>query len=543
MSERLFGALGLGRQKAPKETLEKPELKEADLSIEIGNSTYLLSREAQKYLERAEASDYPKSRSILIISEPHHCIEAQFNLYKGLEIFFRDNPALVERTIFLAEGFPANQPVPVQSLIDEEPDPSDELVREVLESFLITGYVAYEWKHQNGIPIFGTEDEWFYDMGMTFATALAEDPGATSGTMTSKRGKTVDIKVINQWIFSIVIRNKSIAGALIGNAENYENPMLFVGKGHLDRMPDTEFHQMKNLADIPIFGPFGPYATAIAGKAENFGLYDYLMREKIGFTLLNPVGIGSEEASEIDAYLALFKTQREVIRKGQTGEYEKYLELFLAQRSSRRGTTVKPSPEVAAELVKRLKDRQKSSGVQKSGIIYERSDGGSGERDNERGGAEQENWFKISRDELRKTIGKDTIWGQAPMEQGLDFEKLRRANLGSNCPYIDDIVIDAMTATQHKTMDLTLKSYQDVGGIDSTVERYIDDLSGFTELKWTNRKTGVHYDLQRGRDFQDRYLELGIPLGRATQAQINKLVELQEYAQTKDVTLVIVEVP
>jgi len=44
-------------------------------------------------------------------------------------------------------------------------------------------------------------------------------------------------------------------------------------------------------------------------------------------------------------------------------------------------------------------------------------------------------------------------------------------------------------------------------------------------------------------NFQDRYLELAIPLGKATRAQTEKLLELHEYAESKDVTLVIIEVP
>ncbi|MFH0863804.1 MAG: hypothetical protein V1858_01795 [Candidatus Gottesmanbacteria bacterium] len=90
---------------------------------------------------------YESSSSVLIVQEPHDSLIGQFNLYKGLEIFFKDNPSLVSKTIFLAEGYPANQLISMLPLIEQELHPSDTLIREVLGTFLITSYMAYEWKH------------------------------------------------------------------------------------------------------------------------------------------------------------------------------------------------------------------------------------------------------------------------------------------------------------------------------------------------------------------------------------------------------------
>lgn len=126
-------------------------------------------------------------------------------------------------------------------------------------------------------------------------------------------------------------------------------------------------------------------------------------------------------------------------------------------------------------------------------------------------------WFEINTEKVQETLHRDTLWSEEGIHRrGKDFEKIREANLGS-----------AMTATQHKSIDLTLKSYQVGSRLDSTVRGYIDDLS----------------DVTGGKHFQYRYLELGIPAGKATRAQIENLLDLQDYAQTKDVTLVIVEVP
>jgi hypothetical protein len=140
-------------------------------------------------------------------------------------------------------------------------------------------------------------------------------------------------------------------------------------------------------------------------------------------------------------------------------------------------------------------------------------------------------------------IGKSSICGQGMIPQGRDYEKLRTANLASNCKMIDDYVYNAGTITSMKTLDLSASSYQSMNAIDSRVRLLIDDLSNFTELHWTDNIKGIHYDLKRGKNFQDRYLEIGIPAEKATRVQVKKLIDLQEYAQSKDITLIIVEVP
>ncbi|MDO8571944.1 MAG: hypothetical protein Q7R79_04665 [bacterium] len=190
-------------------------------------------------------------------------------------------------------------------------------------------------------------------------------------------------------------------------------------------------------------------------------------------------------------------------------------------------TTVEADPEGAAAYLRALK--QKS-------VVDERR---------EEAQTERPNWIQVSHDEVRNAAAKDSIWHQPMKPQGLDFEKVRNVNLGSNCPHIDDIVVDAGTVTQHKSMELTLPSYQNIRTMQSAVERYIDHLDERTKgvWYWTDRDKGIEYRFERGANFQDRYLELGIPAGQATQAQVDKLLELQEYAQSKDVTMVIVEVP
>ncbi len=119
----------------------------------------------------------------------------------------------------------------------------------------------------------------------------------------------------------------------------------------------------------------------------------------------------------------------------------------------------------------------------------------------------------------------------------LDYRKLRKANLPIDFPMIDDINIEAKTVTRMEILDLTTDENQDLSRVDTLVREYINELSKFYQVNWKD------YWYKIDRDFQDRYLELGIPAGKATRAQTEKLLELHDYAQTKGVTLVINEVP
>ena len=503
-----------------------------DSRIKIGNSSYSLSEVAQAHLRRYSTSDYRSSRSVVIIQEPHNNPKAHFNLFKGLEIFFRDNPSLVKRTVFLAEGHPANEPVSVQSLITEEPNPTDNLIREVLGSFLITGYMAYEWKHQRGIPIVGTEDEGLYQMCSHFLVRITDDSDAIFSDQMYVNKETrepLKLPLSLAWDFSIVLRNKSMAKTLIENTRKYENPILFVGGGHMGRwdeddvfeflkesMTDASYMGVQGILRFPIntFPGNYPLYRAVREDAENLGIHQYLERARIGYTFLNPVGIIDEKTSErdTDAYDALFKAQDPL----QRGGYSKYIEQFLEKRdSSSHRTTVRSSPAAAAELVKRLKEHGSQS-IPKSETVFQTDS------------KETPHEFEISRDELisraelHATLGRGTLWGAPPTLRGRLYEQLRHANIAGNYPKIDDANTYAVTSM--KTLDLTSYGYQDVTVLGSTVKGYIDDLS-------TVSGAG------------DKYLEIGIPAGRASPGQLDKLHELQGYANSLGVTLVIAQIP
>ena len=158
----------------------------------------------------------------------------------------------------------------------------------------------------------------------------------------------------------------------------------------------------------------------------------------------------------------------------------------------------------------------------------------------------ENNWINITKYEVRLALNRDSLWSEKDINsRGHDYEKIRLANLGSNCPVIDDIVVAAMTVTQMKTLDLTANMYQNIRATELQVSKYIDELDESTRRpwEWTDRKSRRSYKFERGVNFQDRYLEVAIPVEKSTKTQKEKLIELQEYATQKDITLVIVEIP
>ena len=296
--------------------------------VEIGNSQYTLSKETQKYLRRGSSSNYEHTGSVIIINEPHESSEGQFNLFKGLESFFASNPELVRQTIFLSEGTTANKPISVQALIDEEPSPSDDIIRQVLQSHLITGYMAYEWKHQQGVPIIGTEDEGLYQLSLRFASLCRENPKAVFQHRKYTDGTEYDIPLGYAWSFIIAARNKRIAQTLIEQVRTYHNPMLFVAWDHVkDRRNGLEKKWGKNinrnLVDAQYMGPIGALMFPWSMAGENWGLYrnvtenmetfdihHYLEGAKIGYTFLEPKGIENQTPEDTRNYLNVLIAQR-----------------------------------------------------------------------------------------------------------------------------------------------------------------------------------------------------------------------------------------
>lgn len=188
-------------------------------------------------------------------------------------------------------------------------------------------------------------------------------------------------------------------------------------------------------------------------------------------------------------------------------------------------TTVEADPEGAASFLRALKQRQAE---QKSSIIYEHK---------EEAASNRPGWFQTSQNEVEEKLGRKTIWDMGPSPRGTAYEKLRGAYPASNLQHVDDIKLEARTVTGMKSIELRDPTYQDIKGLDRRVRNCIDELDGYPGGRWNKQP------FYRGIHFDDVYLELGIPTGVANPEQTAKLLELQGYAQTQNVTLVINEVP
>lgn len=504
----------------------------ADKKIPIGGSSYTLSAEAQQFIPKeldSRAFLYKAGdRSVLIVNEPHEYVDGQINLFHGLEIFFGDNPGLAEKTIFLSEGYPADQLISVQPLIEAEPNPSDELIHEVLGTFLITGYMAYEWKHQQGIPIVGTEEEWLYFMGRDFNNMWRRDPKLKLGQFGLPGRKPVDITTETMFEIACLLRNKKIAETFFDKMQYYENPLLFVGGSHLTGklFGDDEAIKVavKYMAKMGFNGPFHEYASLVEKEAEVKGIADYLEAEKIGLTYLNPLKplIHNKKIKPDEvAYLKLFEFQQQGEDSNRRWDnHRQYVEWLLSLRRGQQKTTTKASPEAAAEYVKALKGE----------IIFE-----------EKTTTREGRWYQVPVEFVRQRLGQDSMWDKGIAPRGGNYERLRGANLASNFPVVDHYDSEARTVTSLKTLELTSEFYQEVDNIEYMVGRDVNELSEFQGAHWTLK--GKPILIEKGIHFDDRYLEIAIPAGKATPRQREKLKQLQEFAQSVDVILDIVEVP
>lgn len=266
--------------------------------LKIGNLEYVLSEKAQAYFTLSAVSDYPASQNVLIIQEPHYELDRQYALFKGLEVFFSDNPQFLmeDRTVFLTEGYPAGESLSTQPLIQTEPKPSNALIKDILSTFLIPGYVAYEWKHQQGIPIVGIEDPALYKL---------------SADVWSKLQNSKDNSYALLWPKTVYARNHSIARTLFAQLRKHECPILFVGGRHLE--PMTADEQLTR-------GDWKSFKNILSSSDLNYlkqtderSVVEFLKEKGIGFYFLSargsPVPDVETEDQAIEQYAKLMRVQ------------------------------------------------------------------------------------------------------------------------------------------------------------------------------------------------------------------------------------------
>jgi hypothetical protein len=311
-----------------------------------------LSRQAQQYLRLVRAADDAGDRAVLIFNEPHADRARQFALFRGLEELFADNPHLTEggRTAFLAEGLPAGRAASLQPLRDAEPKPSDDLVRDVLDTYLIPGHTAFEWKHNRGVVVEGHEDPDLYRLSARLWAEVFNPDRALVKVFGA------DAPAQRLWLQAVAARNRATSRALLDQLEKRPYPMLFVGARHLDGLADKE-----KLTDAEWDGSAGLLEAADLARlraAEKRGVGDYLRDAHVGYTFLdpasNPFPDAATAAAEARQYLALFRAQA-------SGRLDDYLDKYVR---AGRGTTTAPDVPGAAGCVRPIREWPPDEGKQ-----------------------------------------------------------------------------------------------------------------------------------------------------------------------------------
>jgi hypothetical protein len=119
-------------------------------------------------------------------------------------------------------------------------------------------------------------------------------------------------------------------------------------------------------------------------------------------------------------------------------------------------------------------------------------------------------------------LTSEQIWKLDPFRRGRIVEKKLGQNLPNSFPTIDRF--SDGVATSIKTLDLGAKTYQRISALKRTVTRYIDDLAGFRGAELGETRI-------RLADITARSLDLAVPKGIGTEAQLKALDALVQYGR------------
>lgn len=344
--------------------------------LEVADPPLLLSERAQQYLTLDRVSDYSSARKVLIIEEPHYDQRGQYSLFKGLEVFFADNPQLLaqNQAVFLAEGLPAGESLSVRPLVNAQPRPTDDLISSVLDSYLIPGYVAYEWKHQRGLPIIGLEDLRLYGLSARLWTEMQNSGSASSATL---------------WAQTVAARNASIVQTLLAQLSRRQLPILFVGGRHLEPLGENERISAQGWDRFE--GSAGAAELDYLKRTDKRSVEELLRAQGIGFYLITARGEPLEDEERTQRQIAQYTRLFEAQLQGKVDDYIR----VLPRDSS--GVTVAPSPAAAAQVV-----MQHASSGSKGG-----KDGKGDKKGGKEGGGDGEvGWLKAKLKGLLDSLGR-----------------------------------------------------------------------------------------------------------------------------------------
>lgn len=231
----------------------------------------LLSRDAQRYFSYSawNCSTYAAKRFAIIIQEQHNNVAGQMRQLRGLEVLFSENPWLLREnsTCFLSEGTQDGRTLSVEPLVDVAASPSDAFIDNCIQSLLIPGYVAYEWKHKEGVTIAGYEDSDLYRISATLFTQSFADPKAAR----------------HLWWQAVIARNQTMASALVSRLGEFDLPILFMGGRHMEGLDLAE--QSPNWGELK--GVLPQSDIDVLRRFEKRGVKDFLQDEGVGYCYLN----------------------------------------------------------------------------------------------------------------------------------------------------------------------------------------------------------------------------------------------------------------
>jgi RHS repeat-associated protein len=126
--------------------------------------------------------------------------------------------------------------------------------------------------------------------------------------------------------------------------------------------------------------------------------------------------------------------------------------------------------------------------------------------------------------------GADAVWTLGQFERGLAIEARLGGNLPRSFPVIDKWANGV--ATSIKSIDLSLPTYARASALASRIRGYINAVAGFNGATWG----GVNITANQ---IGSRVLELAVPRGVATPAQLQVLQDMVQYGALRGVTVII----
>jgi hypothetical protein len=126
-----------------------------------------------------------------------------------------------------------------------------------------------------------------------------------------------------------------------------------------------------------------------------------------------------------------------------------------------------------------------------------------------------------------------SVWAEGWSTRGLEIEKQLGGNLPRSFPTIDKF--ENGVATSIKSVDLTSATYQNTAALGSRLRGYVDTVARFKGATFDGTEIA-------SEDVTQRVLQVAIQPGVASAAQRTVLDQLERYAKSKGVKLIISEV-